>query len=205
MKIVICLGLSKKTDAELLTDTSYYTAAMGASDNFSDAGSTAQITQTNTANGKFKTALEAPKSESKKANVLMYREVLEFECGKLMNIVSTKSNDPNVIEEKRLEIVESSGMKYTIRGGRKPQSFIVLYGNVSGSMVVILPGGAKSNLITYTKDVETYKDRCDPIPTTLSRVVIENMEKETKYAFFYKPILVGEKSDWIGPIIKMVL
>jgi len=65
--------------------------------------------------------------------------------------------------------------------------------------------GSKSNLIAYTKDVETYKDRCDPIPITLSRVVIENLEKETKYAFFYIATYPKQKTTWLGPIILMVV
>jgi hypothetical protein len=205
MKIVISLGLHDKNDAEILADSGLYTASMGASDNFSDAASTAQITQTVTATGKLRTAMDAPNSDSKKANVQFYRVGLDFELEKLKNIVSTKSNDPNVNDEKRIEIAASSGMKYTIYAGRNKQSFMVLYGKLSGSVLVIMPGGAKSYMVVYTKDLETYKDRSDPVSSTVSRIVIENLEKDTKYAFFYKPIIVGEKSDWIGPITKTVV
>ena len=149
--------------------------------------------------------MDSPNSDSKKANVQFYRTGLDFELGKCKNIVSTKSNDPNVPDDKRIEIAASSGMKYTIYGGRNKQSFVVAYGKISGSVLVIMPGGAKSYMVVYTKDLIDYKDRSDPVSSTASRVVIENLEKDKKYAFFYKPIIPGEKSDWIGPITKTVV
>jgi len=189
----------------MLADLGLYVASMTASDKFSDPASVAQLTATTTAGGKLKTAMDSPNSDGKSANVQIARDAVDYQLDKLKNIVLSKANDPTTPDDVRLSIAAESGMPYLIRGGRGKQVFTVLHGSTSGSVHVIMPGGANSYSVVYTKDVITFKDRSDPVDTTLSRINIEGLDKDTKYAFFYKGVYPKIKSDWEGPITLTVL
>ncbi len=205
MKITFALALGKKNNATVIVDSNKYQTQMTESGNFTDAASIAQIAATKTATVDLVEEMNKPISEDKDAKVQVARDVLDYELDNLKSIASKKSNNPSLPEDQREAIAKSTGMSYTKRGGSHKLTFTVNNGTTSGTMRITMPAGAASYLVVYTKDIINYKERSEPITSTTAKVDIENLEKDTRYAFFYKAVYPKKKTDWIGPITKMVL
>lgn len=205
MKIKIVLNLSKRSNAEVLVDADSYTTKMVDNPNFTAPEIKTQITTVQTAAADLRSSMNAPLSETKTDTVRRSRDVLDRSLTKLGNQVKDVANDPNVPDDMRITIAHSAGM--AVKTATHPQKhvFEVRNGSTSGSVLLMAEGGVNANGWQYTTDLVGFTNRISVDPTTSAKVEIPNLEKGVKHAFFHKPIIAGEKTDWEGPIFWVVV
>lgn len=205
MKVKIVLGLQKKSHAELITVAELYASNMTGDPIFSGADFTAQVTALKTAITAMRTAMNAPLSDTKTEGIRMARVQVEHLVNKLASRVEDLANDPATPDANRMNIVDSAGM--TVKDSPKPQKrkFCAEFGEVSGSVILYAPGGAKAHEWEYTTDPLGISNRKRLEPTTMGRAEVFDLIRGTEYAFFHKAIVSGEKTDWEGPVKFMVV
>lgn len=205
MKITIVLGLKRQSHADLVSVAELYASNMTGDPVFSAADIVAQLASLKTAITNMRTAMNAPLTDTKTEAIRMARSVVEHMLEKLANRVEDLANDPSTPEGNRMNIVASAGM--TIKEKVKPQKriFSADFGEVSGSVVLIAPGGANAHEWEYTDDLRMFTDRKRLETTAIGRTEVFNLIRGTEYAFFHKSVMSGEKTDWEGPIRFLVV
>jgi hypothetical protein len=204
MKIVIVLFLSERTDPEILVDTNHYAVSMGASSYFSGADFVAQIAATVEAAGNLQTAMNAPWSEGKTADVQVARNALDYQLNKLASMVENKANDPTQPDDVRIEIAKASGMKRKDQYIPQIHKFTVKNTENSGVVRCTAEGDANAHLYEYTFDLVNYANRVRGKESTNSTVEFTVSEVGRKTAFFHKAIKPNEEPDWEGPLFLIV-
>lgn len=204
MKIQIVLNLSSTSNSQVITDALRYTTCMTGNAYFTAADVVAQVDATNAATTAMRNVLSSPKSDTKKDNVLIARDVLDRSLIKLANKVEDIANAPHLSDLTRLDIVHSAGM--IVKGQIHPQKhqFKAVNSKISGTAILTAKGGAKAHEWQYTTDIVSYTGRIAVDSTTRARTEIANLAEANRHAFFHKPIISNTITEWEGPIILLV-
>jgi hypothetical protein len=204
MKIQIVLNLSSTSHAQVITDALRYTTCMTGNAYFTATDVVAQVNATIAATTAMQNVLSSPKSDTKKDNVLIARDVLDRDLIKLANKVEDIANDPNISDLTRLDVAHSAGM--IVKGQKNPgrRQFRAVNSKISGTVIVTARGGAKAHEWQYTTDIVSYTGRIAVDSTTPAKTEIPNLTEATRYAFFHKPIISNTITEWEGPIILLV-
>ena len=205
MKVSVALNLSGTNNAQVLVDADHYTTSMTGNAKFAAADVVAQVTATKTAATNLRTAVNAPISDNKTDNIKINRDILDRNLSKLASKVEDIANDPATPDANRVDIVHSAGM--TLRSKTLPSKrhFTAVNGEVSGSVVLTAAGGASAHEWQYTADIANLGNRQSADTTTTAKTEITDLKRAVEYAFFHKPIIAGEKTDWEGPLFLIVV
>ncbi len=202
---IVSLNLRGKNNAEVLVESAHYTTNMTGNALFNAADIVAAVTNTVTATTNLRTAMNAPISDSKTDNVNAAREALNRNLIILAGKVEAVANNPALLDDQRMGIIHSAGMEAKTQTIAKKRVFTVTNGNVEGSVHIIATGGANAHEWQYTQDVVNLTGRVAAPSTTKSSTDIAGLKPATKYAFFHKPIVAGEITDWEGPLFVTVV
>lgn len=205
MKIQVTLNLGKKSNAELLVDADNYIACITGDPLFPAGEFTPLLTPLKTAVTNLRNALSAPLSDSKTDQVRITRDVVERMVMKLASRVVDLANDPTQLDASRINIVHSAGMSVKMRVNPKRRVFTVKQGRLSGSVLLYAGGGVNAHEWQYTTDLELFTNRIAAPTTTTSKLEITNLTKGVEYAFFHKPIINTELTEWEGPVFLLVV
>jgi len=204
MKAVISLKLNEMNNADVLVESDKYTTLMTNNPYFKAPEIVAQVTKVKTANTALRTVMSQPMSDTKTSTVLKCRDALNRELTKLKNMVQDAANDPAVLDIDRELIVHSAGMTLKASKPSVQHVFTVKHGKVSGSVVLSAKGGANAHEWQYTDDVDTFINREALDTTTIAKITVSGLQRGKEYAFFHKPVVANEKTDWEDPIIFLV-
>lgn len=205
MKVQVALGLKDCNNAEILTLADRCTAAITSNPYFTDANIVEQVTKTKKATTDLRDAITGATSDTKTDNVKMAREVLDRCLTKLANMVVDIANDPSVADANRELIVHSASftLKEVVHSHKRV--FTARNTDVSGTVELVAPGGAKAHEWQYTTDVVNFTNRMSAETTTTANTIISGLTRRTDYAFFHHPVISGEKTTWEGPVTLFVL
>jgi len=204
MNIQVVLNLSKLSNAQVLVDADHYATSIVGNPYFTSEAMADDIKKLQASIVAFRNELNAPLSETKKDKVLNARDVLDRTLKMVKADVEIRANAPDLSDAERVTIVHSAGM--TVKTQIHPQSrvFSVKAGDISGSVLLYAQGGAVAHEWQYTNDIVNFSNRI-PLPTTTTaKTEIDGLSPKTEYAFFHKPVVAGEKTEWENPILFMV-
>lgn len=111
MKVIVVLGLGSTTNAQLVIDADHYVQNMTGNALFTAPDIVAQVTNTANSIVDFKTALNAPTSDTKTDTINTTREVVERNLKILASKVEAIANEPSLLDDKRIGVVHSAGME----------------------------------------------------------------------------------------------
>jgi hypothetical protein len=205
MKVIVVLGLGSTTNAQLVIDADHYVQNMTGNALFTAPDMVAQVTNTANSIVDFKTALNAPTSDTKTDTINTTREVVERNLKILASKVEAIANEPSLLDDKRIGVVHSAGMEVKGQTANQKHVFAVKNGKIAGSVRVTAEGGAKAHEWQYTADVINLTSRISAVTTTTASTDIVGLKSGTRYAFFHKAVLAGVASDWEGPLFLTVL
>lgn len=205
MKVQIVLDLSKRSNAQLMVDADHYTISMTGNTNFAAADIVAEVTAAKAAVVDMRTAVNAVNSDTKTENVRLKRDIVERRLSRLASKVEDVANDPGVMDANRVNIVLSAGMIVKSQASRKKQVFTVVNASISGTVQLTAAGGANAHEWQYTTDTINLTNRVSADSSTTARTEIAGLTKGKEYAFFHKSIIAGEKTDWEGPVMLVII
>jgi len=204
MRVQIALKLEDMNNAEVVMASDRYTSMMLASTLFKAPEMVAQITRVKTSTTALRTAVMLPTSDIKSITIEKARDALDRDLIKLRNMVQDQANDASLVDADRDAIVQSAGMSMRAPHHTQQRVFKVMQGNVSGSVILTAEGGVKAHEWQYTEDVDTLANREATDTTTIAKTTITGLKRGTEYAFFHKPVINGEKTEWEGPIMYII-
>ena len=204
MKPRIVLDLNGINNSEVVIDAEHYTTCMTGNPLFKGDDIVEVVNSTKTATTNLRTAINAPITEAKNDNVRIARDVLDRCLTRLASKVEDLANDSEISDLVRLDIIHSAGMVEKGQTRRQKNQFTVKNSDISGTVNLTAPGGAKAHEWQYTTDTTNFTGRTAATTTTTARTKITNLKQATKYAFFHKPIVAGAETDWDGPVFQVI-
>ena len=213
-KVSVVLDLSNTSDAKICVDGDNYVACISDPANLNfvapavSAATAAMIAEqvaTVSANvASLRTALSAPKSDTKTTDIKEARWVLDTNLTKLGHSIQGVANDPAVPDENRVGILHSAGMSE--KGHTNPQKHKFTASNtaVSGRPHLTAEGGANAHDWAYTLDLVGFTNRVPLETTTTAHTDVPGLTPKLEYAFFHKGIYPGNNNVWEGPIFLVV-
>ena len=205
MIVEIVLSLQTTNNAQVVVDADHYVNCMTNNHYFLAADIVAQVAATKTATTDFRTALNAPTSDTKTDDIASARKTLNRQITNLAAKVLIVANDPKVLDDNRIAIVHSAGM--TVKGHTNPgrHTFSVVNGPVSGSIILTAQGGSLTNEWQYTTDLTGFTNKIAIETSSKASTEFSGLKKGTEYAFFHKANLSGGNSAWEGPLFLVIL
>ncbi len=200
MKIQINLGLSLKTNSEILVDGGQYVTCMNLNPYFLAAAIVAQVATTKAAIIAFHAVLNAPTSDTKTDDIKVARDVAEREITALALMVQTVANDASLPDIQRPVIVASAGMQDKVKTPRGKQKFTAHNTVISGTTHLTAQGKADANDWAYSLDTVGFTNRVVVDTTTAAHTDIPGLPVGTEVAFFHKAVIAGVTTAWEGPI-----
>jgi hypothetical protein len=200
MNLEVILGVSKLSDPALIVRSNLYVTKMTNNLYFTLPTDLVKIANVKTASLNLQNALEADESKTKSSTIKKCRRELHRNLRALRNLVEERANDESVSDEERLIIVNSTGMSVKGYSHPGPRVFMVLPGEVSGSVLLVAPGKASAHEWQRTEDIKEYTNRIASQTTTKAHTEIHDLPK-VPMAFFHKATYPGRETDWEGPII----
>ena len=192
-------------NAEIMAEASHYTAEMNRSGNFAETPAIALIGAVETANAQMQSCINRPSYGAQHQDIAQCRDVLERHLHALVSFVETAANHPSVPDAAREAMVANAGMRLCRHSGSHKRSFSAACGELSGTVCMTAAAGAVAHEWCYTEDIVHFTGRIAASSTTKGKTVITGLKRLTEYAFFHKPIVVGEETEWEGPIIVAVV
>jgi hypothetical protein len=204
MKIKVALKLASCSNSQLLVKGDHYVNSMTGNAHFAAPSIADHVAICKTDVTNLRAAINAPMSDTKMDNIRIARDALIRDLTVLGTKVEEVANDPSLPDSKRLEIVHSAGMEAKDQVHPAKHVFSAENSNISGTVHLSAPGGAKAHDWEWTTDVINFTGRVSLTPTTKASTDIQNLKKGTEYAFFHKAIIPQEDTDWEGPVILLV-
>ena len=205
MRIIVALKLAICGNAKMLINGDRYVNCMTGNAHFQSLKSVELVAKCKICVTNLRTAINAPKSETKTDNIRIARDALDRSLTMLGANVEHVANDPSILDSQRVEIVHSTGMEIKSQVHRGRFVFSVKNTDVSGTVRLRAQGRKRAHEWQYTDDVINFTGRIAVPSTTKATTHIANLKKVTEYAFFHKAIKRGGNTDWEGPILLVVI
>jgi len=204
MNVEVILGVSKLNDPSLVVAANGFVAKMINNPYFTSAEDQAKVAKVKTSSLNLQNALQAEESSTKSSTIKKCRSNLHRDLRALRNLVDERANDESIPDNLRLVIVKSTGMY--VKGYTHPDTrvFMVLPGEVSGSVLLIAAGKANAHEWQRTEDIKEYTNRIASTTTSIAHTEIHGLPK-VPMAFFHKATYPGRETDWEGPIVFTVI
>jgi len=205
MKVQITLKQRKQSNLSAIYNAEHFIGCITGNPLFLAPEIVAQLARVVTAYTNLHTEIAAAISEFKGDHISAAREVLDREVTNLKNMIEGVANKPEILDSERLGIIHSAGMSDKAQASHTARVFKAINGEVSGTIVLLARGGAKSNEWQYTTDTVNFTGRIALKTTTKAMIVASGLPINTPIACFHKPIMVGVDTDWEGPVNIMVV
>ncbi|HEX3009959.1 MAG TPA: hypothetical protein VHO90_20325 [Bacteroidales bacterium] len=204
MRVQVALKLGLSSNPQVLIDGDRYVTCMTGNPHFADARIVAMVATCKTSVAGLRTAINAPRSDTRSDNIRIARDVLDRNLTMLGAAVEEVANNPAIPDSQREEIVHSAGMETKNQVHPAARVFRVINTGISGRVQLLAKGNAKAHQWKYTEDVINYTGCIDLESTTTADTFVGNLKKGKEYAFFHKPIKPKVHTEWEGPVLLLV-